>query len=77
VARNDISIENAASSINDVAGLNGPSNDSNIASISVEFPGKLEAIHKAIDGDFVHSKAQILIDNWLYMAEIVHAHEHK
>ena len=77
MARNDISIENAASSINDVAGLNGPSNDSNIASISVEFPGKLEAIHIAIDGDFVHSKAQISIDNWLYMAEIVHAYERK
>jgi hypothetical protein len=43
------------SSINDVAGLNGPS-------ISVKFLGKLKAIHKATDGYFVHSKPHILYD---------------
>ena len=36
-----------------------------------------EAKHRATDGHFVCSKAEMLIDNWLYMAEIVHAYERK
>lgn len=38
---------------------------------------KFEAKHRATDGHFVRSKAEMLIDNWLYMAEIVHAYERK
>jgi hypothetical protein len=33
--------------------------------------------YKSTDGHFVRSKAEMLIDNWLYMAEIVHAYERK
>jgi hypothetical protein len=33
--------------------------------------------HLAIDGHNVRSNAEKLIDNWLYMAEIVHAYERK
>ncbi|MFC1619718.1 glycerol kinase [Candidatus Neomarinimicrobiota bacterium] len=43
----------------------------------VGFREKYEAKHRATDGHFVRSKAEMLIDNWLYMAEIVHAYERK
>lgn len=42
-----------------------------------DFRTKFEAKHRATDGHFVRSKAEMLIDNWLYMAEIVHAYERK
>ncbi len=44
---------------------------------SNDFREKFEAKHRATDGHFVRSKAEMLIDNWLYMAEIVHAYERK
>lgn len=43
----------------------------------VGFRDKFEAKHRAADGHFVRSKAEMIIDNWLYMAEIVHAYERK
>lgn len=44
---------------------------------SVEFRERFEAKHRSADGHMVRSKAEMLIDNWLYMAEIVHAYERK
>jgi len=44
---------------------------------SVGFREKFEAKLRTTDGHFVRSKAEMLIDNWLYMAEIVHAYERK
>jgi hypothetical protein len=41
------------------------------------FRDKFEAKLRSTDGHFVRSKAEMLIDNWLYMAEIVHAYERK
>jgi len=41
------------------------------------FREKFIAKHRSADGHFVRSKAEMLIDNWLYMAEIVHAYERK
>ena len=41
------------------------------------FRDKFIAKHRATDGHFVRSKAEMIIDNWLYMAEIVHAYERK
>lgn len=35
------------------------------------------AQHRTTDGHFVRSKAEVLIDNWLYMAELVHAYERR
>lgn len=43
----------------------------------IGFRDKFEAKHRSADGHFVRSKAEMLIDNWLYMAEIVHAYERK
>lgn len=45
--------------------------------LDVGFREKFEAKHRSADGHFVRSKAEMLIDNWLYMAEIVHAYERK
>lgn len=42
-----------------------------------EFRDKFKATHRTTDGHMVRSKAEMLIDNWLYMAEIVHAYERK
>ena len=36
-----------------------------------EFRDQFIAKHRATDGHFVRSKAEMIIDNWLYMAEIV------
>jgi len=41
------------------------------------FREKFIAKHRSTDGHMVRSKAEMLIDNWLYMAEIVHAYERK
>lgn len=42
-----------------------------------DFRDKFEAKLRTTDGHYVRSKAEMLIDNWLYMAEIVHAYERK
>jgi hypothetical protein len=69
------------SSINDVTASNIPSpsqsDKTESAATSLEFREKLDAKHRATDGHFVHSKDEMLIDNWLYMAEIAHAYERK
>lgn len=41
------------------------------------FREKFEAKNRATDGHYVRSRAEMLIDNWLYMAEIVHAYERR
>lgn len=43
----------------------------------VGFRDKFPAKHRSTDGHMVRSKAEMLIDNWLYMAEIIHAYERK
>jgi hypothetical protein len=69
------------SSINDITGSDAHSltlsTNTNTASTSLDYREKFEAKHRATDGHFVRSKAEMLIDNWLYMAEIVHAYERK
>ena len=65
--------------IGHVKGTEGeqPSESKQNKSNDVGFREKFEAKHRAADGHFVRSKAEMLIDNWLYMAEIVHAYERK
>lgn len=41
------------------------------------FREKFEAKHRTFDGHFVRSKAEMLIDNWLYHYGIIHAYERK
>lgn len=40
-----------------------------------DFREKFTPTHRATDGHWVRSKAEMLIDNWLYMSGIVHAYE--
>ncbi|WP_430009834.1 hypothetical protein [Methylophaga lonarensis] len=54
-----------------------PDNSADSQKSDVGFREKFEAKHRSADGHFVRSKAEMLIDNWLYMAEIVHAYERK
>ncbi|CAA6805516.1 MAG: FIG00557123: hypothetical protein [uncultured Sulfurovum sp.] len=44
---------------------------------NTNFREKFKATHRSTDGHMVRSKAEMLIDNWLYMAEIVHAYERR
>jgi len=39
------------------------------------FRERFPAQHRTTDGHWVRSKAEMLIDNWLYMAGVVHAYE--
>ena len=41
------------------------------------FRDRFPAKFRATDGHFVRSRSEMLIDNWLYMAELVHAYERK
>lgn len=41
------------------------------------FRERFPATHRTADGHMVRSRAEMLIDNWLYMSEIVHAYERK
>ena len=69
------------SSVNDITGSNiqplTNSHDLLPKPMSIEIRDKVDALHKATDGHFVRSKAEMLIDNWRYMAEIPHAYEHQ
>ncbi|MFC4022319.1 glycerol kinase [Oceanobacillus longus] len=44
---------------------------------SLGFREKFVAKHRSADGHYVRSRAEMLIDNWLYMSEIAHAYERK
>lgn len=46
-------------------------------STGIGFREKYEAKQRTADGHYVRSRAEMLIDNWLYMSEIVHAYERK
>ena len=65
------------SSIHDITGLDAhllnSSDETNTTSPAMEIAAK----YRTTDGHLVGSKAQMLIDNWLYMAEIVHAYGRK
>lgn len=39
------------------------------------FRQKFVAKHRTLDGHYVRSKAELIIDNWLYMAGVVHAYQ--
>ncbi|AYV67631.1 glycerol kinase [Niallia circulans] len=49
----------------------------NVNHHSITFRDKFEATYRTMDGHYVRSRAEVLIDNWLYMYGIVHAYERK
>lgn len=44
---------------------------------STEFREKYKAEYRTADGHYVRSKSEVIIDNYLYFSEIVHAYERK
>ncbi|MFC1920090.1 glycerol kinase [Chloroflexota bacterium] len=44
---------------------------------NLDFREKFEAKLRATDGHFVRSKAEVIIDNWLYHSRIAHAYERR
>ncbi len=49
----------------------------NASADEVEFRDKFQPKHRATDGHRVRSKGELLIDNWLYLSEVLHAYERK
>lgn len=47
------------------------------ADASADFRGKFPATLRTQDGHMVRSRAEVLIDNWLYMQGLVHAYERR
>ncbi|WP_422450452.1 MULTISPECIES: hypothetical protein [unclassified Endozoicomonas] len=64
-------------SLKEVKGEHDDSSEVTTTSEQVSFREKFPATLRTADGHMVRSKAEMLIDNWLYMAEIVHAYERK
>lgn len=64
-----------------IASLKGERSESNTTRVNNEkgFREKFRstAEHRTTDGHWVRSKAEMLIDNWLYMAGVVHAYERR
>lgn len=69
--------KNLISTISDLSGEEEVSTSEKVEKSTQDFREKFEAKHRATDGHFTRSKAEMLIDNWLYMFEIVHAYERK
>jgi hypothetical protein len=44
---------------------------------AMDFRSRFPAAHRSTDGHLVRSRAEMLIDNWLYMQQIAHAYERK
>jgi hypothetical protein len=60
------------------ATVSSPQTETQVANINKDnFSEKFEAKHRTIDGHYVRSKAEMLIDNWLYQYGLVHAYERK
>jgi hypothetical protein len=53
-------------------GLNESANDETL-SFRKQFPANF----RAVDGHQLRSKAEVLVDNWLYLADITHAYERR
>lgn len=54
-----------------------PSSPSQQTDKSAEFRAKFPAHFRTQDGHMVRSRAEVLIDNWLYMQGLVHAYERR
>ena len=69
--------KNLISTIQDLSGNIEENIEEKIYNEKLNFREKFEAKYRATDGHYTRSKAEMLIDNWLYMFEIVHAYERK
>lgn len=60
-----------------IAGFKGNPEINHISADVLAFRERFSANYHAIDGHMTRSKAEALIDNWLYILEITHAYERK
>jgi hypothetical protein len=63
--------------MNEIQGQNSEEEIKEEPKATIGFREKFEAKHRSADGHYVRSRGEMLIDNWLYMSEIVHAYERK
>ena len=63
--------------VGQITGIESPAPIQKGSQIDVSFRDKFPAKHRATDGHMVRSKAEMLIDNWLYVANIAHAYERR
>jgi hypothetical protein len=70
--------ENSTEKVQTATIISTPQPDIQVVNINKDnFREKFEAKHRTIDGHYVRSKAEMLIDNWLYQYGLVHAYERK
>ena len=68
---------NFLSSVRDVKGEEPDPGAPEKPAAGQDFREKFPAKYRATDGHLVRSRAEMIIDNWLYMSGIVHAVERK
>ncbi len=72
-----LEVKSLVETVAEVQGTTHQAESTNTQNEDVTFREKFIPKHRSADGHYVRSKAEMLIDNWLYMAEIVHAYERK
>ena len=68
-------VREARSPLTPMAGPTSWEQEMSQESEDFSFRAKFPAVHRTIDGHMVRSRAEIIIDNWLYAAGVVHAYE--
>ena len=76
IVNNKILINNIHESMGEVS-TSTEDKSQNIPHEDLQFREKFEAKQRAKDGHYVRSKAEIIIDNWLYDSRITHAYERR
>jgi len=77
ITNNEILVANIRQASGEVTQVNEEESDDAKNSDSTDFRNKYRPELRAIDGHYVRSKGELLIDNWLYQFKIVHAYERK
>ncbi len=77
IAENKILVDSVEDNKGVGAGSKQDAPSSPEAKQAADFRAKFEAKYRATDGHFVRSRAELAIDNWLYMSGLVHAYERK
>lgn len=77
IIRNSILITSIREASGDTSNIIQDQSQSSEVADLTEFRDKFRPELRAQDGHYVRSKAELIIDNWLYVAKIVHAYERK
>lgn len=77
IIRNSILINSIDQARGDTSNIIQDRSQNTELSDLIEFRDKFRPELRATDGHYVRSKAELIIDNWLYFAKIVHAYERK